>query len=148
MASGTPTKIREVLNPKDFRKKCIEHETFILHLLVENQLYHKNPSELQSIFVDDQEYQRIYNTPFKMKIWMDFITIPYYEILMKDAVDIMVDLGYSSQWIFNAKDKEFYRAFIIIHQGRVYFNSQNICYCIEAPTEALVKLNPNFFVTD
>lgn len=147
MVSGTTTQIREILSPKDFRKKCVEHETFILHLLVEDQ-FNKKPTELQSYFLDPKEYEDVFHAPFKMKIWLDMIQLPYYELFMKNAVDIMVDLGYNTQWIFNQKENDFWMAFLIIHQGKVYFNSQNICYCIEAATESIIKLNPDFFVTD
>jgi hypothetical protein len=147
MVSGSTTQIRAVLNPKDFGKKCIEHETFILHLLLEDSLK-KGPAELHSYFTDLDEFDKWYRAIFTMPIWLDHIDLPYYELLMKDAVDIMVDFGYPTNWIYNQEKNDFHRAMLIIHQGKVYFNTQFNCYCSESVNEAIAQLNPNLFKLD
>lgn len=147
MVSGSTTQIREILDPKDFRKKCLEHETFLLHLLVEDSVK-KFPAELHSYFTDLEEYDKMNHAIFIMPIWLDYIDLPYYELLMKDAVDIMIDLGYTTEWIYHHEKNDFWKAMLIIHQGKVYFNTQNSCYCIESLNEAITQLNPNLFKLD
>jgi hypothetical protein len=147
MVSGSTTQIREVLNPKDFQKKCLEHETFLLHLLVEDSLK-KFPVELHSYFTDLEEYDKVYRAVFTMPIWLNHINLPYYELLMKDAADIMIDLGYTTEWIYHHEKQDFWRAMLIIHKGKVYFNTQYNCYCSESVNDAIAQLNPNFFKLD
>jgi hypothetical protein len=148
MVSGTTSQIRSTLDAKDFSQKCLDHETFILHLLQEDQI-HKGPFALQSIFIDPAEHEKLFHgAGYIMVSWINKVNLPYYEMLMKDAVDIMVDFGYPSNWIYDVENKDFYKALLIIHKGKVIFNTQTTCYCFEAINEAIAQFNPDLFILD
>lgn len=148
MVSGTTTPIRAKLDPKDFHKKCVEHETFLLHLLDENQI-EKGLTVFQSIFVTEEDWDHYARgAPHQLKIWLDYVDLPYYEMQMKEAVEIMLEFGYTTEWIYFKKKSEYWRAILIIHKGKVNFNTQNSCYCFDTLNEAVIKLDPNFFKID
>jgi hypothetical protein len=149
MDSGTSTKVRKVISNKEFKKILRENETFLLHLTahIENlprQLIPinliENRKELAGIDVD----------PFE--IWLTYVDLNYFEIEMKNAVDIMLDFGYDTNYIIKTDYVDeipithFHPAMLIVHQGKVFYNSQSDCYCIESITEGLLRLNPNLVI--
>lgn len=146
MDSRTTTKIRQVISSKDLKKIIRENETFLLHLIddIEN---------LQTTFISINSIKKrkestgIDADPFE--IWLKFVNLNYYEIEMKDAVDIMLDFGYDNRNIFRTDFVRgiprisFIPTMMIIHRGEIFHNTQNNCYCIESIIEGLLKLNPD-----
>jgi hypothetical protein len=155
MGSGTNTQIRRKIHQSEFNKLIVEHETFLLHFLVEDQVDHI-PTTFISFF-DIQKRKEMNDAESdSFEVLMGYLNLPYFELLTKDAVDLMVDLGYSTNWIITenpggvvienteGKPNIGYRPLMmIIHKGKVFYNTLFDCYCHETILENLVKLNPN-----
>lgn len=150
MDSRTTSKIRKIITPNEFRKVLSENETFLFHLVQENQISEGyGPSFFISI---DQieEKKREFDRDFdEFEIWLQYIDVPYFEMHMKDAVEIMLDFGYPTSYIYNYAHPTtpmFERAMLIIHKGKVFYNTQTLCYCPDTIQENLVKINPDFLI--
>jgi len=153
MASRTHTQIRKKIHQSDFNKLIVEHETFLLHFLTENQ-YNQEIAHLISFFdIEKRKEDRGWDPEDvdHFEVLMNHLDLPYFELLTKDAVDLLVNLGYPTNWIINDQypDKtkvQYHRMMMIIHQGKVVYNTQFDCYCMDTLVEAIYKLNPNFVI--
>ncbi len=149
MGSGTSTKIRKVITPSEFKKVLSEHETFLFHLVQENQISEGyGPSFFISIDQIEDRKRLSERTIDEFEIWLQYIDVPYFEMHMKDAVEIMLDFGYPTNYIYNYQHPtpNFERAMLIIHQGKVHYNTQYDCYCTDTVNEQLFKLNQDFLI--
>jgi hypothetical protein len=150
MDSRTSTQIRKIITPKEFKKVLYEHPTFLFHLVQENQIYDGyGPSFFISL--DHIQIRKEYNgvNVDEFELWLKYINVPYFEMHMKDAVEIMLDFGYPTNYIYNYQHPtpKFERAMLIIHNGKVFYNSQYECYCPERINENLFELNHDFLIT-
>lgn len=150
MGSRTTTKIRKVITASEFKKVLCEHETFLFHLVQENQISEGyGPSFFISIDQIEDRKRLSGRTIDEFEIWLKYINVPYFEMHMKDAVEIMLDFGYPTSYIYNYQHPvkpEFERAMLIIHQGKVFYNTQTECYCTEKIQENLFKINSDFLI--
>lgn len=149
MDSRTTTKIRKVITPNEFKKVLYGYETFLFHLVQENQISEGyGPSFFISI--DQIEDRKILTerSVDEFEVWLKYINVPYFEMHMKDAVNIMIDFGYPTNYIYNYQHPtpNFERAMLIIHNGKVHYNTQYNCYCPETINEELFKLNQDFLI--
>lgn len=150
MGSGTNTQIRRKIHQSEFNKLIVEHETFLLHFLTENQVDEKISTFISFFDIEKRKKTRGWDTDH-FEVLMDHIEVPYFELLTKDAVDLMVNLGYPTNWIIknNSEDKskvEYWALMMIIHKGKVFYNTQFDCYCHDTILENLVKLNPDLVI--
>lgn len=149
MGSRTSTKIRKVITPSEFKKVLCEHETFLFHLLQENQISEGyGPSFFISIDQIEERKRLSGRTIDEFEIWLQYIDVPYFEMHMKDAVEIMLDFGYPTSYIYNYQHPfpNFERAMLIVHKGKVHYNTQYDCYCTEKVNEKLFELNQDFLI--
>ena len=148
MGSGTNTQIRRKIHQSEFNKLIVEHETFLLHFLTENQWNREIATFISFFDIEKRKESRGWDVDH-FEVLMDHLDVPYFELLTKDAVDLMVNLGYPTNWIINDADKtkvRYHRLMMIIHQGKVFYNTQFDCYCQDTLLENLVKLNPDLVI--
>ena len=150
MGSGTNTQIRRKIHQSEFNKLIVEHETFLLHFLTENQWNREIATFISFFDIEKRKESRGWDVDH-FEVLMDHLDVPYFELLTKDAVDLMVNLGYPTNWIINESygDKtkvEYHHLMMIIHQGKVFYNTQFDCYCHDTILENLVKLNPDLVI--
>ena len=128
----------------------MEHETFLLHFLTENQWKREIATFISFFDIEKRKESRDWDVDH-FEVLMDHLDVPYFELLTKDAVDLMVNLGYPTNWIINDTygDKtkvEYHHLMMIIHKGNVFYNTQFDCYCHDTILENLVKLNPDLVI--
>jgi hypothetical protein len=150
MASGTNTQIRRKIHQSEFNELIVEHETFLLHFLTENQWNREIATFISFFDIEKRKESRGWDVDH-FEVLMDHLDVPYFELLTKDAVDLMVNLGYPTNWIINDTygDKtkvEYHHLMMIIHKGKVFYNTQFDCYCQDTILENLVKLNPDLVI--
>ncbi len=149
MDSRTTTKIRKVIEPKEFKKILLENETFILHLTAHVE---KNPSYIVPLSFIPKRKKLLKAGVDPFELWLGYVDINYFEMEMKDAVDIMLEFGYGTNYIITTiiqggeQVTYFYPAMLLIHKGRVFYNTQSDCYCIESMTENILKLDRNLII--
>lgn len=150
MDSRTSSKIRKVITPIEFKKVLCENETFLLHLVQENQISEGyGPSFFISIDQIEDRKRLSDRTIDEFEVWLKYIDVPYFEMHMKDAVEIMLDFGYPTSYIYNYMHPikpNFERAMLIIHKGKVHYNTQTECYCPETVNEQLFNINQDFLI--
>lgn len=146
MVSRTTSKIRKVINPSEFRKITQEYKTFLLHLISNfNQ-----PTWLQPL--SSIEARKKWMGVDPMEIWLESIDLDLFEMPMSDAVEIMLEFGYSTEYIIQTESYEgqnvsIYRnAMLIIHEGKVFYNTTYDCYCPEGIVENIMKLDPKLIL--
>lgn len=146
MVSGTPTKIRKVIEPQEFKRILREKESFLLHLTsnVGSPTFFQSLSKLKKLI-------KIHGAhPFD--VWLQSIDLDFYEMKMSDAVDIMIEFGYTTEWIIhnhvdNGKNVTIFReAVLIINKGQLFYNSQHDCYCPDVVLENVLRLNPDLVI--
>ena len=87
-----------------------------------------------------------------MEIWLESIDLDLFEMPMSDAVEIMLEFGYPTEYIIQTESHEgqnvsIYRnAMLIIHEGKVFYNTTNDCYCPESIVENIMKLDPELIL--
>lgn len=143
MDSRTTSKIRKVIEPQEFKKILRENETFLLHLVsdIPSPTFFQRLSLLEEL----KEINGVH--PFD--IWLNSINLDLYEMKMSDAVDIMLEFGYTTEWIVyhHVDDQKnviiFREAMMIINKGQLFYNSQHDCYCPNVVLENIIRLDPN-----
>jgi hypothetical protein len=78
-----------------------------------------------------------------MEVWLDMINVPYYEMEVKDAIDLLLEIGIH-QTTFWWKNK-FNPCLLTIHKGKIVHNTRDTCYCFETVTESLVSIDLKYF---
>ena len=82
MGSGTNTQIRRKIHQSEFNKLIVDHETFLLHFLVEDQVDHIPTSFIS--FFDIQKRKEMNDTESdSFEVLMDHLNLPYFEFLTK-----------------------------------------------------------------
>lgn len=144
MDSRTPTKIRKEIDPKELRKLLQENETFLLNLTSNFD----QPTWFQPLSKIEARKKWLGADPFE--IWLENINMDYYEMPMSQAVEFMLEFGYTTEWIIDTGPvgetsiSIFRNAMLIIDKGKVFYNSTSDCYCSESVLENIIRLNPDF----
>lgn len=146
MDSGTTSQIRKRISFFEFKNLLSQHETFLLHLYNDDYdgMGMWNSVASMSLIEKRKDISNFETDP--MNLFLSYMNLPYFEIPMEEGVEIMVDFGYPSNRIMHTVINKFTyaRAVLIIHQGKVYFNTQDRCYCFETIIENLLEINENF----
>lgn len=143
----TPLQIRKRIKSSDFSKLIIEHPTFLLHFYAEPE-----EGKMDTLFMSIERVQYMVKTygyaSHPMLEFLKTVNLPYFELPMKDASELMLDFGYTSEHIYDSEKLEFRRAMLVIHNGKVIHTTQENCYCIESVTEGILKVGPDHFLID
>lgn len=143
MDSRTPSKIRKVIRPQEYRKILKEKDSFLLHLTSDVI----SPTFFQRLSLMEDVKKDMGVHPFD--IWLESINLDLYEMKMSDAVEIMIEFGYTTEWIIyhHVDDRKnvmiFREAMMIINKGELFYNSQHDCYCPDVVLENIIRLDPN-----
>lgn len=75
----------------------------------------------------------------EMEIFLEMINVPYYEIEVKDAIDLLLEIGIHQTTFWHKND--FNPCMLTIYKGNVVHNTRSTCYCIDSVTESLISID-------
>ncbi len=134
MASGSESPIRRKISPKEYYSLIIKDECFLLHCTLDDPLP-------QLISLENIPYRKkvLDRDVDEMEIWLEMINVPYYEIDVKDAIDLLLEIGIhpTTFWWKN----KFNHCVLTIYKGNVVHNTRNTCYCFDSITESLASID-------
>jgi len=144
--------IREKVTVNDFQKITRENEYFLWHFLMEEQ--QDSLLDLWSIFETKDKHHIGYhplNHFNKLDILLSEVNVPYFESYVKDSMDFLINLGFSSKVLYQPPNdgrpipkRWFYQPVVIaFKRTRMITSTHKTCYCVEGITELILKLNPN-----
>jgi hypothetical protein len=149
MAIRTPSQIRKKISVSEFKDICIKHETFLFHLYVnypEDEPYLETTFQSLEKSLKRKRFRESLVDP--MESFLKSVNLPYFEIPMEEGYPIMLDYGYSNDFIFDRIIKKFRYAMILIHKGKIFHNTQFDCYCVDSVIDAIGKLDINLLKLD
>jgi hypothetical protein len=143
MVSGSESPIRRKISPKEFYGLTMKDECFLLHCTIDVDLPIAQFIPLEKIPIRKKlsglEVE-------EMETWLEMINVPYYEIEVKNSIDLLLELGIT-QSTFWWKGK-FNPCMLTIYKGKVVHNTRNTCYCFDSVTESLVSIDLKYINLD
>lgn len=134
MVSGSESPIRRKISPKEYYNLIIKDECFLLHCTIDNP--HMGLKSLDNI----DHVKKILDLDVeRMEVWLDMINVPYYEIEVKDAIDLLLEIGIHQTTFWH--ENNFNPCMLTIYKGNVVHNTRNTCYCFDSITESLVSID-------
>jgi len=134
MVSGSESPIRRKITPKEYYSIIMKDECFLLHCTIDNPALAlkslENIDHLKKFLDLDSE---------RMEVWLDMINVPYYEIEVKDAIDLLLEIGIHQTTFWHQNN--FNPCMLTIYKGNVVHNTRNTCYCFDSITESLVSID-------
>lgn len=141
--------VREKAEIKDFFLIAKEHQFFLWHFLQKKQ--YEGSLAFFSYFDEPED-----GKPNLLKYTIDQLTIPYFESYVEDSVDFLLGLGYNSYQLYRPQYDElvhiprerFYLPFVIgFNRFKKITSTKEICYCPEGIVEMVLKMNPNYILS-
>ena len=134
MVSGSESPIRRKISPKEYYNLIIKDECFLLHCTIDNP--HMGLKSLDNI----DHVKKILDLDVeRMEVWLEMINVPYYEIEVKDAIDLLLEIGIHQTTFWHKNN--FNPCMLTIYKGNVVHNTRNTCYCFDSVTESLVSID-------
>jgi hypothetical protein len=112
----------------------MKDECFLLHCTIDNP-----GLVLKSLENVDHVKKLLDLDVERMEVWLDMINVPYYEREVKDAIDLLLDIGIQQTTFWYQND--FNPCMLTIYKGRIVHNTRNTCYCFDTITESLVSID-------
>jgi hypothetical protein len=134
MVSGPESPIRRKISPKEYYSIILKEECFLLHCTIDNP-------DLQFKSLENIDVVKKFSglDVEVMEVWLDMINVPYYELEVKDAIDLLLEIGVH-QTTFWWKNN-FNPCMLTIHKGKIVHNTRDTCYCFETVTESLITID-------
>ncbi len=112
----------------------MKDECFLLHCTIDNPAL-----ALKSLENIDRLKEFLDLDSERMEVWLDMINVPYYEIEVKDAIDLLLEIGIHQTTFWHQNN--FNPCMLTIYKGNVVHNTRNTCYCFDSITESLVSID-------
>ena len=125
----------EVVKVEDFERIAKENEYFFWHFF--------NP-RLKGLVLQPYFSEQI-DRKHHLKEIVDFTQIPYFESIVDESYDFIINLQPNLAKKIYGPKKGVYNPIILSFKKRAYlYNTFEICYCPEGFIELIYKTNPKF----
>ena len=99
MASGSESPIRKKITPKEYYSIIMKDECFLLHCYIDFP-----GTVLKSLDNIDIHKELSLRDVDEMEIFLEMINVPYYEIEVKDAIDLLLEIGIHQTTFWHKND--------------------------------------------
>jgi hypothetical protein len=138
MVSRSESPIRRKITPNEYYSIIMKDECFLLHCTIDD------PARVLKSLENIDHVKKLSGLDVEvMEVWLDMINVPYYEIEVKDAIDLLLEIGIHQTTFWYKND--FNPCVLTIHKGKIVHNTRNTCYCFETVTESLISIDLKYF---